>query len=80
MGRPSLSVAGLLDRPVSGPGSGAFASCAGSLGVFIRFGCAAHDASRGFRVLGTFGAFFSFFVRAGSSCGVLLGLTNKVRL
>jgi len=38
VGRPSFSVAGLLGRPVSGSGSGAFASCAGSLGVLSALG------------------------------------------
>ena len=47
----------------------------GGSGVLVWLRCAAHDASREFRVLGAFGAFFSFFVRADSGCGVLLGLT-----
>jgi len=58
VGRLSVLVAGLLDRPVSDSGSGAFASCAGALGVFIRFGCAAHDESREFGVWLKIGAFF----------------------
>jgi hypothetical protein len=44
--------------------------------VFLSvLGGAAHEASREFSVLVAFGACFTFFVRAGSSCGVLLSLT-----
>jgi len=42
----------------------AFASCTGKVWRFSRLGCTAHDASREFRVVGTSGALFGFFVRA----------------
>jgi len=47
----------------------------GKFGAFIRLGCAAHDASRGFSGYLRFGALFSFFVRANWNCSALLGLT-----
>ena len=72
MGRLSVLVAGLLDRPVSGSGSGAFASCAVWLGCFYR--CWVRRARRKPRVLclakgrRIFLAFLSVPVRAVVRC------------
>jgi hypothetical protein len=77
----------MIDRPgISGVVNGsssrthAFASCAGKFGVFIRFQCTAHDASREFSVFVKFGAFFSFLSVPVWLMAHCLSLTNKVRL
>ena len=76
MGRLSFSVVGLLGRPVSGSGSGAFASCAVWLGCFYRcWECRARRKLRVQCLAKGRRIFLAFFVRAGSGYGVLLGLT-----